>query len=430
MVTRSVMQTYWNAVRSFNRSIRLYFVMWSLLALANFGIINVLQNLYLLRLGLDVESIGNLIGFGQLMWAVGALPGAAIGRRIGPRCAITTGIAMNLIAFTMFFSVEAMPASMWPAWLWFWNTFNWIGSAIFVVNSTPYIIGISKPEERSYVFAVQSAIFPAFAFVGSLFAGLLPGLFASAMGLSLDEPAPYRNGLLIVPLLYVLMLVVFSRTKASEISTQEPMIHSSGKAPIATLLVFGLIGVLQAVGDGAILSFFTIYLDQGLGMLPAQIGALIGAASLLPIAGALLSAPLMRRLGSGATFGWASSGLGAALVMMGLLPTVIATAISRMLAGSMLSIGGASRNLFSQEIVAMNWRTWSSAVSTVGMALGWTLAAFAGGVIIRNAGFGTLFMLAGAMAWLSAVLTFIFLRVRKMQQQAPAHASLIKDSPS
>lgn len=424
------MRTYWNAVRSFNRSIRLYYVMWSLLALANFGIINVLQNLYLLRLGFDVESIGRLIGSGQLMWAIGALPGAAIGRRIGPKRAIMIGMSMNLIAFTMFFSVEATPASMWPAWLWFWNTFNWLGSAIFVVNSTPYLVGITKPEERSYVFAVQSAIFPTFAFIGSLFAGLLPGFFAGVMGLSLDQPAPYRTGLLLVPLLYALMLLVFSRAKATEVDAGESIAHVTSKAPIAILLVFGLICVLQSIGDGALMSFFTIYLDRGLALAPAQIGAMIGVASLLPIAGALLSAPLMRRLGSGATFGLASSGLGAALAMMALLPAVIATAISRMLAGSMTSIGGASRNLFSQEIVAMNWRTWSSAVSTIGMALGWTLAAFAGGVIIRNAGFSALFMLAGVMAWSSAALTFLFLRIRKAQQPAPAQPPLLKDSPS
>lgn len=425
------MRTYWNAVRSFNRSVRLYFAMWSLLALANFGLISVLQNLYLLRLHFNVEQIGLLIGSGQLMWALGALPGAVIGRRIGPRRAILIGLSMNMVAFTMFFSVEAMPVPMWPAWLWFWNTFNWLGSAIFVVNSTPYLIGITKPAERSYVFAVQSAIFPTFAFIGSLVAGMLPGFFAGVMGLSLDQPAPYRNGLLLVPLFYVFMLLIFSRAKSSEPNAEEQIAPVSSKAPIAILLIFGLIAVLQSVGDGVLMSFFTIYLDRGLALTPAQIGALVGTASLLPIAGALLSAPLMRRIGSGYTFSLSSGGLGAALAMMALLPTVIATAISRMLAGTMLSIGGASRNLFSQEIVAMNWRTWSSAVSVIGMSLGWALAAFAGGVVIRNAGFSAMFMLAGAMAWLSAALTFLFLRIRKMRMQpAPDQLPLLKDSPS
>lgn len=425
------MRTYWNAVRSFNRSVRLYFAMWSLLALANFGLISVLQNLYLLRLNFDVEQIGLLIGSGQLMWAVGALPGAAIGRRIGTKRAIMIGMAMNLIGFAMFFSVEAMPASMWPAWLWFWNTFNWVGSAIFVVNSTPYLIGITKPAERSYVFAVQSAIFPAFAFIGSLVAGLLPGLFAGAMGLSLDQPAPYRNGLLLVPLFYVFMLLIFSRAKSSEPNAEEQGVPVAGKAPVITLLVFGLIAVLQSIGDGVLMSFFTIYLDRGLALKPAEIGAMIGVASLLPIAGALLSAPLMRRIGSGYTLSLSSSGLGAGLAMMALLPSVIATAISRMIAGTMLSIGGASRNLFSQEIVAMNWRTWSSAVSVIGMSLGWTVAAFAGGVIIRNAGYSAMFMVSGAMAWLSAVITFLFLRHRKTHHQpAPDQLPLLTDSPS
>jgi MFS family permease len=166
-------------------------------------------------------------------------------------------------------------------------------------------------------------------------------------------------------------------------------------------------------------------------LLPAEIGALVGLASLLPIAGALLSAPLMRRLGSGATFSLSATGLGAALMLMGLLPSVITTAISRMLAGSMLSIGGASRNLFSQEIVTQRWRTMSSAVSTIGLALGWTVAAFAGGAIIRSMGFAPMFLLSGLMAWVSAGLTALFLRQRRSQQQMNVdQRPALTDSPS
>lgn len=426
------MQNYWKAVRSFNPSIRIYFAMWSGLALANFGLIGVLQNLYLLRLGFDVDSIGLLIGSGQLMWALAALPGAAIGRKIGTKRALMLGMAMNLVAFTFFFAVEAVPASIWPAWLWLWNTINWIGSAIFVVNSTPYLTAMTKPSERGYVFAVQAAIFPLFSFIGSLFAGLLPGFFANFMGATLDQPGPYRNGLLLVPIIYVFMLLIFSRAKAAEAEAAEPTMQPHNlptNAPILTLLIFGIIGVLQSIGDGVIMSFFNIFLDQGLGLLPAEIGAVIGIASLLPIAGALLSAPLMKRVGSGVTFGLSAAGLATSLGMMALMPTLIVAAIGRMVTGTMLSIGGASRNLFSQEIVEVNWRTMSSAVSTIGLALGWTIAAFAGGYLIRAAGFSSLFLISGALAAGSTALTFIYLR-RTRQTAAANVAPVLKDSPS
>ena len=60
-----MMRNYWQAIRSFNRSVWAYFAMWAVIAFAYFGFIGVLQNLYLLRLGYDVESIGLLIA-----WAV------------------------------------------------------------------------------------------------------------------------------------------------------------------------------------------------------------------------------------------------------------------------------------------------------------------------------------------------------------------------
>lgn len=407
------MQNYWQAIRSFDHSIWPYFAMLSLIAFSYFGFIGVLQNLYLLRLGYDVESIGLLIAWGQLVWAMGAFPAAAVGRRIGPKRALLLSLGLNAVAFVFFYAVEALPAPLRPAWLLGWNAVIWIASALFLVNTVPYLAGLTKPEQRGYAFAMQSAIFPLAAFAGGLIAGQLPGLFAGLFDHTLDQPWPYRYGLWLVPLMYALALLVFSRARPVTLEEGAAAQQEPTRAPIATLVMFGLIAILQSIGDGALQAFFNVYLDRGLGLPPAQIGAIIGVASLLPVVAALASAPLMKRFGAGATFGLSSAGAGAFLAVIATLPTVLAAAFGRMAAGAMFAMSAAARNVFSQEIVAPRFWTTSSAVSTIGLALGWGLAAAVGGASIRVVGFGGVFLLSGLCALASALLTFGFLQARR-----------------
>ena len=65
----------WRILFSFNRNIWLYLLAWGLVAFGYMGVQGVLLNLYLLRLGYEVEFIGLLIASGQLVWAAAAAAG-------------------------------------------------------------------------------------------------------------------------------------------------------------------------------------------------------------------------------------------------------------------------------------------------------------------------------------------------------------------
>ena len=69
--------------RILNRNFLLYMGGWAVTAFAYFGILGVLFNLFLLRLGFGAEFIGVLTGSGQLAWALCALPAGLYVRRFG-----------------------------------------------------------------------------------------------------------------------------------------------------------------------------------------------------------------------------------------------------------------------------------------------------------------------------------------------------------
>ena len=68
-----LIQEYRQALRTFSPSLRRFLLAMSMVTLTSFGLVPVLQNLYLLRLGFDAQFIGLLVGLGQVVWAATAL---------------------------------------------------------------------------------------------------------------------------------------------------------------------------------------------------------------------------------------------------------------------------------------------------------------------------------------------------------------------
>ena len=73
----------------------------------------VLLNLYLLRLGYGPTFIGLFTGSGQVLWAVLALPGAAVGLHIGPRSAMAIGFSLIGLGAALIVLVQRVPDAIW-----------------------------------------------------------------------------------------------------------------------------------------------------------------------------------------------------------------------------------------------------------------------------------------------------------------------------
>jgi predicted MFS family arabinose efflux permease len=71
-------------------------------------------------------------------------------------------------------------------------------------------------------------------------------------------------------------------------------------------------------------------------------------------------------------------------------------------------------------IVSPQWRTTTSAIMTIGLALGWASTAAVGGYLIAGVGFGSLFFVSAALALIAAVLLFGYMRARVKRLKASA----------
>ena len=93
-----------NLVASFRRLPRdVQLFAWGsfLIGIGGPGILAVLFNLYLQRLGMGTEAIGLLLGVGPFIGAIGSIPAAMIGARMGNRQAMNLGVLIQIIAFVL-----------------------------------------------------------------------------------------------------------------------------------------------------------------------------------------------------------------------------------------------------------------------------------------------------------------------------------------
>lgn len=401
------------------RALALYLLAWGLMGFGYFGIQGVIFNLYLLRLGFGPEFIGLLTGSGQLIWALCALPAATIGRRVGARAALIAGIALSGTANGLVLAVELFPRPWWPAWLFGCWALLWASSALNSVNNIPYALG-AFGHLRNQIFPLQSAVMALLSFAGSLVAGAGPGLIAGWTGGSLADPAPFRAMLWLVPLVHLLSVLIFAAASPAAGAARRVETTASGPRPLPALAFLSLVVFLQTSGEGAVRAFFNVFLDRGLGVAPATIGALMGGAQLLPVAAALATPRLLARWGTPATLAGGSLGIVAALLPLIAAPGLGVAALAYAVVLAMASVNNPARNIFSQEVVAPPWQTTGAAALTIGMALGWASSAAAGGFVIARLGFGGLFGLSAALAATAATLALAYRRRHPAPRPAPA----------
>jgi predicted MFS family arabinose efflux permease len=71
------------------------------------------------------------------------------------------------------------------------------------------------------------------------------------------------------------------------------------------------------------------------------------------------------------------------------------------------------RNILSQEIVLPQWRPTTSALLTIGLALGWASTAALGGYLIARTGFSLLFLISTGLALAAVVVLWSYMRLQR-----------------
>jgi MFS family permease len=369
------------------------------------GIYAVLFNLYLLRLGYDPPEIGLINAVPTFVYGLACFPAGHAGTKWGSRKAMVVGTAIVAIGLALPPCAEWMPAEAQMGWLAASYSVAWVGAALVIVNSNPFLMEATADTERDLAFSMQVGVWPLAGFLGSLIGGVLPSLFRRTLGLVPASPAAYRYALLVAAALYAPAVVFLLATEKQAPAVLRRTPRSDDGAPWAAILFIASVTLLYTAGDGIFRAFYNVYLDAELGLSTPAIGTIYATAMAAATAAALAAPAVMARWGRERSFLAVTLAMVVSMLPLALLRHWTAATVTVIAMSALPFMARPIITVHQMTLVTRRWRSTMSAGGILGRAFSWSLASIVGGALVAASGYSATF-LAGAGVTLAGSALF------------------------
>ena len=392
------------SVSRFNRDVRLLIVVSGLSAVSFFGIQMLLRVLYVLRLGHGIEYVGLFSATGALTYMGMSLPSGVLGGRWGVWRVMLLGGIVTVTGMAFLPLTEFVPPwaqSWWPIASQMVLTSGW---AMFNVNLVPALMAATTAENRNGAYALASALRGLGTFVGTVFGGMLPGLFADLLGQTLDLPGPYRLALWVGAVLGLIALIPLGLVRSAGQVADREQERARGPFPLQPVALMVAYVCLVNGGWATNQAFCNAYMDTDLSLPTSAIGLITGVGQFVAIPASLLTPRLAARRSNGWTLVVTSLGMALSLLPLALIPHWAAVGLGRLGALSLSAIWIPALQVFQMELVAEQWRSLAYGAVAMAMGLSYGSVSLAGGYIVAAAGYRNLFLLGVGLSLAGAVL--------------------------
>lgn len=212
---------------------------------------------------------------------------------------------------------------------------------------------VTTTHERGHAFAVQNAVAPAGAFVGSLAAGVLPAGFHSLLGTPTDGAIPYGLAILVgaVVLAPSVAVVLLAGEPPDDDQLPAARRQAGGGAPLALMTLVAVVLLLVALGDGPVTIYYNTYLDEVLHAPTTLIGGMMAAGRLVAIPAALTAPLMIARWGHARAYAATTVAAALSLLPLVFVPRWEAAAVSFVAMLAFVGIGSPAMVVFHQSLV-------------------------------------------------------------------------------
>jgi MFS family permease len=302
-----MMHGYLRRIQGFGPDIKL-FLLYNLLANIGYGVIELIFNLYLLKLGLREDFIGEWRAVQTVCMAVGAAFIGTILNRYGIWRGIVAGFSLLVV------SSLALAFAETPTMLLILAGCYGASLAFLFSPLMPFILEWSPSDQRAHVAAVSFSIVSLSSTIGSLVGGFAPSLISSIIpSITNESVEAYRWALATGTIIASLGLVPMFLMGEARHSGPKREIHTA-TIPETTaqrrqtrddMWVFIMAGGIMSIGVGMVQPFYNVYLktlgasDHAVGYIYGLGGAVaailgLGAPYLTQRMGALRAVVILR----------------------------------------------------------------------------------------------------------------------------------------
>jgi predicted MFS family arabinose efflux permease len=392
----------------------------ALIAGSFLGMMSLIKVLYVLRLGFGPEFVGSLYAMGSLSFMLTSLPAGALGGRYGARRMMIIGAVINIVGMSLLPFTEMVPLSLRTFWPLLVQVVSSMGWSLVMVNQIAAMMACTTVENRKGAYATREALAGLGIFTGVLVGGILPGLFAGMMGMTVDQPAPYRYALWVSVGMALTGLVPLIMIRPVAV------VRSVGQGrkvmpPLMPLLLLAGAGFFNNGAVATCRAFGSAYLDRVFQLPPSMTGAVSSLGMALAVFLALSGPRLARhRRGNGQVMIVASFGLVGCLLLIGLVPHWSLAAVGIIGVLALAAMWMPAYQVLQMELAAPEWRAVIAGAASTSMSLGFGMVSFGGGYIVAAVGYQRLFLVGAVLALLSGLTMRYASRRAELPAPGPA----------
>ena len=351
-----------------------------------------LYNLYLLGLGFHADVIGRVASIMSAGTLLGALPAAAVTRRIGLRNTVLLSI-LGCVAACLLRSI-----SVGQAWLFAGALLNGTFFSFWAVSYSPAIAGLSNERNRQLAFSITCAIGISVGVLGGLGGGHLPGLLQS-LNHALAPLAAKRLALLLAAAFAALAALPALGLRFAPPPAARTNVFPHGRFLRGFLVAL----VCWSVAVGSFNPFFNAFFSERMRMSVERIGFIFALSHALQVTAVLLTPLVLRRLGDINGIALMQVVAGLALAFLGAGPAAgAALAYVSYMSFQYMSEPGVFKILMNG--VPEGERSGASALYFVATSIAASLSALVAGAAISRFGYPAVLITAACLALLAALL--------------------------
>jgi MFS family permease len=392
-------------------------------------------NLYLLRLGYGRDFAG--VAFGIAIFSVAG--GAYLAGRFtgSPRSMVIAGQVMMIVAYTAIALTDLLPEAMQTPWLLCGDAVGGLAGAVFTVGRLPYLMSITTADNRMAAFALDQVGQGVAGLCGGLVTTFVPPVVASALGTTLDDPAPFRFAILTAPLVLIFAVLWFVRAggprpgvpagsvepshpRAPEAAAGGDDVEQTASRAAALILAMTVVGLLFSLGDTAPNFFFNVYMDDELKVSPTTTTLTMSIARVITLIPILVLPVLGRRWSHFSITAVLASLLAFAVLPLALIRHELVAAASYLVYSMFRGAFDPAFEVLRMSIVSPRWHTRMASRVQTSIAFAMGLSGVISGLVSAKLGFLPVFL--GACALITAAV-LVLLTARGSIDSSRTHTS-------
>lgn len=386
---------YVQPLRTFNRDARLF--LW--MTVINGIILSGWQlffNIFMLQSGFTREFLGIINSLPSLTALVLGIPIGRISDRMGRKQAIVLGVLCSSLTFLGQVTFKQ------PAVIIIMAALTGIFNMFVIVSVSPLMMKLSNAENRTLLFSLNYGLQTLAGAVGSLFAGQLPSIFGSVLGVGATSSVAYQAVLIVTILLGTIALIplwMLNEPKSPQtgamLTQPQPGSRLNGLFAGLTRLTVKLATPNFLIGMGAaiLIPYMNVFFKDRFDISDSLLGLFFSLSSLFIGIGSLIGPRLSMRLGGKirtVAFTQLSSTL--FMLMIGFVPSLWVAGFAFLMRAALMNMAAPLYSAFCMEQTPEHQQGMASSVLNVAWLIGWSVGPYISGVVQQRYGFTPLFI--------------------------------------